>query len=205
MYPPLFNQTQPTPVDDRAKVQKMDHLHPASGFPAEDLLYGQQPQVMSMGTSPGYVQSEHPSNSSYSSHPTPASSSNRPGSYSNFTPPQQNQSAFSPNTGGVTSEAPLFGSNLGGNMAMPNPNDSSSWSFTAVHQSQDKKGPDRVVIDGQQNQQQQQPQDMAFGGGTGMTPGATGMTPLPDSLWQSVNEGAGSEWMYGWNAATPSQ
>jgi hypothetical protein len=200
MYPPLFNQPQPMPVNDCAKVQKMDHLYPASSFSGDDLLYGQHPQVMSLDPSPGYVQSE---NSSHSNQPTPSSSSNRPGSYSTFTPPQQNSSGFSPTASAATSEAPLFGSNLGGNMAMPSANDGSSWTFTAVHQSQDKKG----TINGEQQnqQQQQQPNEMAFGGGTGMTPGATGMTPLPDSLWQSVNEGAGSEWMYGWSAGMSSQ
>ena len=194
-YPSMFNQQQQVPVNECAKVQKMGHLDPVTSFSGEDLLYGQP----STGLSPGYVHSEHPSNSSHSNQPTPASSSNRPGSYSNFTPPQPNQNAFSPSANG-TSDQPLFGSNLGGNMGVPNPNDGSSWNFTAVHQNKSAQPHNEQPQQGQGGHGQ----DMGFGG-TGMTPGATGMTPLPDSLWQSVNEGAGSEWMYGWNTGTPSQ
>jgi hypothetical protein len=187
----------------------MDHLQAATNFSGEDLLYGQQ-QPLSVGPSPGYVQSEHPSNSSHSNQPTP-SSSNRPGSYSNFTPPQPNQSAFSPPaTGSSVTDVPLFGSNLGGNMAMPSEGEAQPWNFTAVHH-QNKPSQESGGNGARQNQGQtpnQQQSDMGFGGfsggGTGMTPGATGMTPLPDSLWQSVNEGPGSEWMYGWGG-TPQQ
>ena len=208
-YPRLFNQQQPIPVNDCAKVQKMDHLNPVTDFSGDDLLYGQQ------GPSPGYVHSENPSSSTQSNQPTPASSSNRPGSYSNFTPPQPNQSAFSPNASGASPQ-PLFGSNLGANMGVPNPNDAGSWNFTAVHQNKSPQASgDGVPLRAQGGEGL----DIGYSGRTGMTPGATGMTPgatgltpggtgmtpLPDSLWQSVNEGAGSEWMYGWNAGTPSQ
>jgi hypothetical protein len=57
-------------------------------------------------------------------------------------------------------------------------------------------------MDSTDQQQQQQDSDMqqqnTFGNfRTGMTPGAsgTGMTPLPENLWQNANPG---DWMYGW-------
>ncbi|ETN44578.1 uncharacterized protein HMPREF1541_10248 [Cyphellophora europaea CBS 101466] len=52
--------------------------------------------------------------------------------------------------------------------------------------------------DQQQQQQTQTPMtDFGFGR-TGMTPGATGMTPLPESLWAHAE---GGDWMYGgWGA-----
>ena len=34
------------------------------------------------------------------------------------------------------------------------------------------------------------------------TPGATGMTPLPDSLWQGHGIVGGGDWMFTWNGDT---
>lgn len=184
--------TQQRPPDnDCTKNQAMDHLQPAGRFSGEDLLYGQPTQAQR--PSPGTVQSD---SSNQSNQPTPTSSSNRQGSYSNFTPPQPNQNAFSPpKTGGQ--EFGLFGNNLGGNMfasSVHGVTDGSSWNFTAVHQNRSPAPQQAPSSTDGRPQEQQAPSPFSFG--TGMTPGATGMTPLPDSLWASVNEGAGSEWMY---------
>ena len=40
-------------------------------------------------------------------------------------------------------------------------------------------------------------------GSTGMTPGRTGMTPIPDPLWPAEGITDGNEWMFTWPGSTP--
>jgi hypothetical protein len=183
-YPSLFTQAH-VPVNDCAKIQKMDHLEPVTNFSGDDLLYG-GPQIVSVGPTPEYVNGEPASNSSNSTHPTPASSSNTHSSRTNLSPPQQNQSAFSPSSNG-DGHGPLFGTSA------------SPWNFVATHQNKSPHAQSvNATLDDHRGQgHSQEP----FPSGTGMTPGATGMTPLPESLWQSVNDGVAGEWMYGWSGS----
>ena len=205
----IFPEQRVAPGDGRDPHNKMDHLQPISSFDGQDMLYGQASQQrQSSGPSPGFAGTE--SSGSHSNHPTPASSSQRGGSYTGQSPYQQSNHAFSPPTNTNSSdrafpEQIVFGAQGSTNFGTVPNNMATSWNFKSHHSNSDtnSNANPQAQLQQQNLQQQQQPQgqpnDFNFGG-TGLTPGATGMTPLPDSLWQSVMDSS-SDWMQGW---TPS-
>lgn len=199
-YPGMMFNQPPTMAEETRNAQIMGDLQPVtSSFEGHDGPFGLQtgfPSQQKGRPSPGFAATD--SNTSHSNQPTPGSSSARQGS-STKSPYQQSENAFTPANSGTADRAfpeqIVFGSHGGANIGTVPTNMASGWNMKSHFGTAPQQQPQLQ----RQTQQQQQPQPNDFGfGGTGLTPGATGMTPLPDSLWQSVMEGGG-DWMQGWS------
>lgn len=216
-YPSLYGSTGPS-----QRHEKLSHMGPVPDFSGnDDLLYGgSQPNRKSnantstsnSGPSPNFSAGD---NSSHSGQPTPSTTSLP---YHESTPPNLNpsHSFFMPSQTKPLQPNNARPTNVNDFFNTPNPSTNpmhlhaqqntfstgmpQSWSIETGREPPSNTNNGQKPSDPAQFQQRNPaeaptPQSEFNFGRTGMTPGATGMTPLPETLWQHAE--GGGDWMYG--------
>ncbi|RMD43668.1 hypothetical protein DV735_g1417, partial [Chaetothyriales sp. CBS 134920] len=185
------------------------HIGADTTFDGADILYNppaphQCQQSQNSRPSPGLQSGSNDSSASYSSFPTPASSSNRGGSHTGHSPYQYHN--LSPSSSTSTNI-----NNTNGNHKNPAPKANSSGTASpAFHEQLAFRSPGPVAggedipnhtgSGGTSKTADEFPFPDVAGAtsaGGGDAP-ATGMTPTPDMLWQSVMDAEG-DWIQGWS------
>jgi hypothetical protein len=128
-------------------------------------------------TSPGNSNPDGSGSRPQSNQPTPSSSSNQNSSHTSYTSPPNQTGGGNHTTTTQAEQSPGF-------MFTTH----QSWNMIASNQI----GPGAA----------DQAQNLNFGG-TGMTPGRTGMTPMADATWPTEGMSDGGEWMFNWPGSTP--
>ncbi|RMZ87643.1 hypothetical protein DV736_g5132, partial [Chaetothyriales sp. CBS 134916] len=192
-YPTMIGSSSATATTKNDCHGLPAHLAQVTAFDGSDMLYNtqlpqQSQQSQNSGPSPGFASASAESTGSHSSLPTPASSSNRGGSYSGHSPYQYN--SFSPPSSTST--------NINTNNKNKNSAASASGNSNAIAKPADPTFPEQLVFG---STAAVATAEAGGEGGEGCVT-ATGMTPLPDTLWQSVMD-VESDWMQGWTPGIP--
>lgn len=158
-------------------------------FGSANVGYG-DPQSTAMDLSPDVPNLDHQGSLGTPDQPTPSTSSNKGSSHTSFTPPSledgsKSRHASAPISSDTTAHS--FFQNPG-SYTQPDANFSfpGNWDYTAEGSASNPAGMKEHMS-------------------TGMTPGATGLTPIamPDGTWQ-MNGLEGNEWMFSnWSGASP--
>lgn len=180
-YPSLYA----TPGESPSTTTLPHHLRQPNmsnqNFDSAESTFGYNQNNQLNGTSPSFGSSEDGLSRSQSNHPTPSGSSNRTSSYSGLTPPQNFNHNFPTTTSAQNTQYP----STAGHTILPGM--LPEWNPTDLNMDAAK-----------QNINTPENPDLAFIVPE-MTPGTTGMTPLPDSLWNNPNMSEGNDWMFNWN------
>ena len=200
MFNDIFGRTPSRagkyPDDGSKKPGIGDHLKPAN-FSSNDFIYT-PPSSGSPGSGPGTGPSQ-PGVSHTGVHihePSPQSIPRLS--------PQDHQAPFNPNMSNSVNGS-IYGAGIEGSLNIgSNPSNSASgYNFAAqqFNANESTRHPPSQSEGTGAGQQQQAPTQFST---TGMTPGATGMTPLPDSVWGGSPRN--EEWMPNtWYAETPKE